>query len=30
MLNDNFLLQLLESFPIINRSIFKDLDKSFS
>ena len=29
MLNVNFLLELLESFPIINRSIFQDLDQSF-
>ena len=29
MLNDNFLLELLESFSIIDRSIFQDLDKSF-
>ena len=28
MLNDNFILELLESFPIINRSIFQDLNKS--
>ena len=29
MLNDNFLLELLDYFPIIDRSIFQDLDKSF-
>ena len=29
MLNHNFLLELLEYFPIINRSIFQDLDKLF-
>ena len=29
MLNNNFLLKLLEYFPIINRRIFQDLDKSF-
>ena len=29
MLNDNFFVELLESFPIIERSIFQDLDKSF-
>ena len=26
MLNVNFLLEFLESFPILNRSIFQDLD----
>ena len=29
MLNDNFFVELLESFLIIERSIFQDLDKSF-
>ena len=29
MLNVNFLLELLASFPIIIHSIFPDLDKSF-